>query len=1811
LALFRFSSGILLSLSLSLSGSLFFLISLIATPVRVQAFHIATTTPGTSQTTSAQSGTGQTTKPGTTLTQSSASGLDASVTGFNIQTFHADLFSGSAGAEIPIIVPPGAAGVAPKIGLNYSSSLVDDMGVDGKFDQADWVGLGWNLEAGGFVLRDTKGTISTSDDKFKLIFNGATHELISIGSGNYRTKDEQFWLINFNSSNDIWTLRTKDGALHKFGSTSNSRATGLTFGPNKEAQVTFRYYIDEAVTTSGVQVKYNYFKQSSSYNKKTYDQAVYIDTITYAYRNNSLLGPAREVRFIRGSRTDWKDVSPQWHASYHQLSRLDAIEIKVGTSLVRRYNFGYDYSIDRDLNETWQGGATGDLTLKSITLVGHDGTTALPDLTFNYTGALLGTVNNSLGGSKTFLYEGFDGMTKNYTEEEQCWYAGMSHQPVTYGCVQQPVIPFGIVLTESQPNTIPIYRPYYESEFNSCDNGAGELITALTGEECKSEVFGYLYTSQVFDSHPMYRQRDENDDPQTGFCGFTEYALTQTNDECPDIVIGYLRPGQVDGPRHRVSSITTTDGRGWSSTTNFVYYDPAMIEDQTIALSFKFIGHGKVRTIDPLGNYTDTWFFQDEIKKGRAYRVEVRNAAGALFNKTENTFTTSNPIAGNNDITFVALTRSDYFECEAQATCHQNAETFTFDNNGNPTQKNDLGDVGTTGDERTEVTEWVVDATNWIHRPKRVALLDSAGATVRERWMYYDNAAHGVLGTRGLVTKEESRLTGNIGDAGNPTVTYGYDIYGNRNSVTDARGCATTTLFESSQTYPSTVTNCLNHTGTMVYDHRFGAITSQTDANNQTTTTAYDPFGRPTKVTGPLDGTSQYGTVSTLYLDWGNPNLQRVTTYRTEQHGTANVIWSEEYFDGLGRIYKSQKEGPGGQTIISDRLFDIRGLVWKTSAPHFTSETTVFTEFLYDALGRPSRTNFADGTSSQTLYEQHEVTAIDPRGKIKRTHTDSHHRVSEVEEVDGSTSYFTTYQYDAADKLVKVTNALGHNTHNVYDLLGRKIAMCDPNMGASSSLSNCTTTTPGAWVYTYNKAGDLLTQKDSKGQTITFEYDLIGRQTFKKQGATILVEFTYDTTQISPSPTGGDFPVGRLTKVNQPQTNIITKFAYDKIGRTLQSQRTLLGVPHDLYQSYDALNRIITETFPDKEQVTYNYNAAGWLQSVTATSGPNYVNDIQYNARGQRKTITYGNNLVTTFTYNDPVDRPSAPADFRVFNRTTSSNQQNLTYGYDANGNVTSIVDALFTATRTFTYDDLNRLETATGTFGSGQAQQNCTGANRYIYNAIGNLTGKCGYTLEYNDAAHPSAVTALKLGTTTIKSYTYDANGNMQTRGNQTLVWDLDNRVSSISITGGGTTSMEYDYAGFRVKKNAPTGLTLYPFEGYEIAPDGTITKFIRVGGEALASKKGADKYFYHNDHLGSVNVITDWAGVRVQLNEYGPWGEVSRSEVSTPPVDPDQRFTGQKLDPETGLYYYGGRYYDAEIGRFISPDPFVQTPFDPQNLNRYTYVLNNPQNYIDPSGYFHKVKKPSLFQRFLGSFLGGIMLLLTGDPILAYLTKSVVDGGVNGGAAGAVMGFFTAGAYLIGGPFGGAVFSGIVSEMNGGNFGNGFGNALLNSFLTGGFNDQLTFSSSTASSKNLESASNWSDFSALGGYEIRTVGHDDAGGRRFHPRYPVPNSYLPFTKDSYRHNLAVRTGVDPGLSMQAHHIFPQRFRVEFATRFGINIDDPKYLTWWSTELHLHNSAAINRVVERFLNTPGVTRADALFLGRQMGVTFGFAVGY
>jgi len=133
-----------------------------------------------------------------------------------------------------------------------------------------------------------------------------------------------------------------------------------------------------------------------------------------------------------------------------------------------------------------------------------------------------------------------------------------------------------------------------------------------------------------------------------------------------------------------------------------------------------------------------------------------------------------------------------------------------------------------------------------------------------------------------------------------------------------------------------------------------------------------------------------------------------------------------------------------------------------------------------------------------------------------------------------------------------------------------------------------------------------------------------------------------------------------------------------------------------------------------------------------------------------------------------------------------------------------------------------------------------------------------------------------------------------------------------------------------------------------YEAQPDDQKTVHYYLGGKEVAFKRGDTLYYVHQDHLGSSAVITNSASALVESMAYYPYGGTRTGSIATT----EEQFTGQRLD-STGLYYYNARYYDPSIGRFISADTFGAKLGNPQSLNRYSYVLNNPLRYVDPSGH------------------------------------------------------------------------------------------------------------------------------------------------------------------------------------------------------------------------------------------------------------------
>lgn len=215
-------------------------------------------------------------------------------------------------------------------------------------------------------------------------------------------------------------------------------------------------------------------------------------------------------------------------------------------------------------------------------------------------------------------------------------------------------------------------------------------------------------------------------------------------------------------------------------------------------------------------------------------------------------------------------------------------------------------------------------------------------------------------------------------------------------------------------------------------------------------------------------------------------------------------------------------------------------------------------------------------------------------------------------------------------------------------------------------------------------------------------------------------------------------------------------------------------------------------------------------------------------------------------------------------------------------------------------------------------------------------------------------------------KVMSYDTNGNILNDGEICYTYNDANRLKEVRKCTGNVLIAEYTYnfAGQRLSKKVYENgifkymlLTVNDIYDLKINADGTEeqTTYYKANDELIAhktTKNGASTLSYHhNDHLGSASVVTNTTGAVVEETKYLPYGSVRAG--GTESLTGRYQYTNQEKDSETNLIYYGARYYSPILGRFVQPDSMLPDIYDPQQLNRYAYVKNNPLKYTDPSGH------------------------------------------------------------------------------------------------------------------------------------------------------------------------------------------------------------------------------------------------------------------
>ena len=988
---------------------------------------------------------------------------------------------------------------------------------------------------------------------------------------------------------------------------------------------------------------------------------------------------------------------------------------------------------------------------------------------------------------------------------------------------------------------------------------------------------------------------------------------------------------------------------------------------------------------------------------------------------------------------------------------------------------------------------------------------------ISERWLSYDGLPPGQA-SRGDRTRVEDWLRDPVdGFETRVAGAIAYDSFGNPVGATDPNGHVTTTIYDdATHTFPlATVLPPLapgvaGFVTTRAFDPALGVPLQSTDLNGHVTRTAYDALGRPVANFFAPDGDAEILLGETLYNDallgtvddgTGSPGAQHVQARLNLRAGSAEALVARTFFDGLGRPVRTEAPGDAGRVVARTASYDAAGRVSAASTPHFAGEPFLLAHAEYDAAARPARLMNPDGTSVTVTHDGWSRTAemFAPGGAIlrkKTTRTDAGGRLAELEEWNfgdpqGNVGpYLTTYGYEPRGNLERITDPAGNITVIVYDTLGRKVAMADPDAGNR--------------IYAYDPGGRLTRQTDARGSAVTFSYDALDRLVSRASRAGVTT-YTWDAVNGVPIPNG----LGRIVRASTHGLDI--DFTYDAFGNPVETTYLNGGMIHPFHRAFDLLGREIVATYPDGETVARMYDGPllDRIESPAAPGGA-YLAGADYDPLGRPLRLALGNGAVSTWAYDPITLRPS-------HQEVDASAGPVLSMGYlfTPDGNLAAIDDAIDPSrSRTFSHDGLGRLLSAT----------DASGDQQYRYDPIGNLIEKAGMAIAYGPGAGTTGGphAAKRAGSET---FDYDANGSLVRMGSRALQYNAEGRLVAVREGQAMLASYHYDAFGRRWKHDGGPSPQQWSF-GDDYDWDGELaTKYIRAGeillaartsawagayGYGCAATRGAGEWpggsgdlavygallaalallraasrmrrpvwqlarafgigflitahllasapaaralpmgadgvaragtlFFAGDHLGSTAVLLDEEGSVVRRLHYDPWGSVLATSGG---VDVEQKFTGQRHDARTGLYFYGARDYHPGIGRFIQADSVVPDPSSSQAFNRYAYVYNSPLGYTDPGGNF------PFLPIVLGAVIGGLTAHAGGGNALTGALLGAVGGFIGPSISTAFGGGLT--GLIAGGAASGFVTGGAGAALQGGNFLQGAISGAIGSGLLG----------------------------------------------------------------------------------------------------------------------------------------------------------------
>ncbi len=762
---------------------------------------------------------------------------------------------------------------------------------------------------------------------------------------------------------------------------------------------------------------------------------------------------------------------------------------------------------------------------------------------------------------------------------------------------------------------------------------------------------------------------------------------------------------------------------------------------------------------------------------------------------------------------------------------------------------------------------------------------------------YYDNAGNEeyVKDTKGNTTTKEydelNRLAKIIYPEGNYE-QFEYDVNNNRTAYVDGKGNRTE------------------------YDYnKYNHLVKVRDAKGEITNYHYDRLGNMTQKINALNHLTKYkyDELNRLLLE-------------TDPQGHVTKFG----YDAVG----NQNFGKDAKGTISDYKYYPNNLLEKITLTNGDIVKEIAYE--YDEAGYLTRAQDGGVVTEYNTFDS--VYEPDPFGRI--------HKATKY--IDGK-SFTVEYKYDVMGRVSGVKSPTGRWVEYQYDKLGQLIGVPGyinekPNYDTGGFLKGITAANGVTTSFDYDKNG-RLTNLGYNNQTDTLKayslkYDEANNISFKNDN-----EYQYDALnqlvfadlkgKFENNPSDGDQKVARTLSDYSGQKPLELLAAQSEIIE-LDYAAGSIGV--DLYDQV-TVSRI--ELSPQSPIHRVN---AGNIALYYSLDNIDYIKiedwEFGIGSRGEIKIL---------------LKTPVTARYIKVKSFFDERSKENFEPVNNAEFvNITAEIIRVFyyetTRVENYTYDAVGNRETETIVQGSSVPI-----ARTYSYYLNSNLLKENGkYAFAYDANGN-----LVKKG----RSYTVSGN-NVTFNPDQGEYWeyeyDLLNRLTKVMKNGKVVAEYVYDDSGLRIKKSGSgidtyyvfgvTGEVLYEEENREYMEYVYVLgkHFARVDGDLDTDER--QTYFYHTDHLGSAVLVTDEVGNTVWSTEYTPFGRIGMEEGI---LNKAAKFTGKDLDEDTGLYYYNARWYDQEIGRFVTEDTYKGDITRPQTLNFYNYVLGNPLKYVDPTGH------------------------------------------------------------------------------------------------------------------------------------------------------------------------------------------------------------------------------------------------------------------